>query len=186
MYMVLEYGDIDLARLLHNHEEARRKGYGSEGEIDANFIRLYWQQMLQVRRSRMAQPRRSRTRACMPRLRWNGLSAHALTATIGPIGYRHARLPFFPSIRVRSMRRIQRKVSVIAASVHGHQHAVCPVLSGPVLFNSCPAMTWGSWPPPLLCLLPACRPSRASTTRASCTPTSSPPTSCWCRASSSS
>lgn len=49
VYMVLEYGDIDLARLLHNHEEARRKGYGSEGEIDANFIRLYWQQMLQVR-----------------------------------------------------------------------------------------------------------------------------------------
>lgn len=48
IYMVLEYGDIDLARLLHNHEEARRKGGGSEGEIDENFIRLYWQQMLQV------------------------------------------------------------------------------------------------------------------------------------------
>jgi hypothetical protein len=25
VYMVLEYGDIDLARLLHNHEEARRR-----------------------------------------------------------------------------------------------------------------------------------------------------------------
>lgn len=24
IYMVLEYGDIDLARLLHNHEEGRR------------------------------------------------------------------------------------------------------------------------------------------------------------------
>lgn len=54
IYMVLEYGDIDLARLLHNHEEARRRqategaGAGSTGEIDENFIRLYWQQMLQV------------------------------------------------------------------------------------------------------------------------------------------
>jgi serine/threonine-protein kinase TTK/MPS1 len=73
IYMVLEYGDIDLARLLHNHEEARRRarggggGGGGEGavpavdmagaaaegdgravELDDNFIRLYWQQMLQV------------------------------------------------------------------------------------------------------------------------------------------
>ncbi|KXZ54690.1 hypothetical protein GPECTOR_4g758 [Gonium pectorale] len=68
VYMVLEYGDIDLARLLHSHEEARRRaaggtGAGAEGpdapcgaaggqgtcqEIDANFIRLYWQQMLQA------------------------------------------------------------------------------------------------------------------------------------------
>lgn len=64
MYMVLEYGDIDLARLLHSHEEARKRnsaapadaeaagagaGLGpSPGEIDANFIRLYWQQMLQA------------------------------------------------------------------------------------------------------------------------------------------
>ena len=46
--MVLEYGDIDLARLLHNHEEARRRSGGAEGSIDENFIRLYWQQMLQV------------------------------------------------------------------------------------------------------------------------------------------
>ncbi len=70
VYMVLEYGDIDLARLLHSHEEARKRnsaapndaeagggtaaagaGAGpgpSPGEIDANFIRLYWQQMLQA------------------------------------------------------------------------------------------------------------------------------------------
>lgn len=68
--MVLEYGDIDLARLLQNHEEARRRQHSSggggaaasggggssssgnasgSGEIDENFIRLYWQQMLQVR-----------------------------------------------------------------------------------------------------------------------------------------
>lgn len=44
--MVLEYGDIDLARLLAKHEKARKEG----GEdLDENFIRLYWQQMLQVR-----------------------------------------------------------------------------------------------------------------------------------------
>lgn len=70
IYMVLEYGDIDLARLLQNHEEARRRQLGAggassgggggassastvatggSGEIDENFIRLYWQQMLQVR-----------------------------------------------------------------------------------------------------------------------------------------
>ncbi|GFH23826.1 protein kinase domain-containing protein, partial [Haematococcus lacustris] len=62
IYMVLEYGDIDLARLLHNHEEARRARAatgsstpasdpgrsGGGGEIDENFIRLYWQQMLQA------------------------------------------------------------------------------------------------------------------------------------------
>lgn len=46
IYMVLEYGDIDLARLLAKHEKARREG-GSE-DLDENFIRLYWQQMLQV------------------------------------------------------------------------------------------------------------------------------------------
>lgn len=64
--MVLEYGDIDLARLLHNHEEARKAlaagisaeagaadapatsaGGGCE-QVDENFIRLWWQQMLQV------------------------------------------------------------------------------------------------------------------------------------------
>lgn len=75
IYMVLEYGDIDLARLLFNHEENRKKslapppppasapsasassssagasGGEAAGElgIDENFIRLYWQQMLQVR-----------------------------------------------------------------------------------------------------------------------------------------
>ena len=44
--MVLEYGDIDLARLLAKHEKACREG-GSQ-ELDENFIRLYWQQMLQA------------------------------------------------------------------------------------------------------------------------------------------
>ena len=44
--MVLECGDIDLARLLARHEKGRREG--AAGEIDENFIRLYWQQMLQV------------------------------------------------------------------------------------------------------------------------------------------
>ena len=47
IYMVLEYGDIDLARLLAKHEQAHKEG-GGGGEIDENFIRLYWQQMLQV------------------------------------------------------------------------------------------------------------------------------------------
>ena len=47
IYMVLEYGDIDLARLLAKHEQARKEGGGGV-EIDENFIRLYWQQMLQV------------------------------------------------------------------------------------------------------------------------------------------
>ena len=47
IYMVLECGDIDLARLLARHEKGRREG--AAGEIDENFIRLYWQQMLQVR-----------------------------------------------------------------------------------------------------------------------------------------
>ncbi len=51
IYMVLEYGDIDLARLLANHELARKQG-GGGNEIDENFIRLYWQQMLQVRQGR--------------------------------------------------------------------------------------------------------------------------------------
>lgn len=45
--MVLEYGDIDLARLLAKHEQARREGGGAD-ELDENFIRLYWQQMLQA------------------------------------------------------------------------------------------------------------------------------------------
>ncbi|PRW45719.1 hypothetical protein C2E21_5938 [Chlorella sorokiniana] len=49
IYMVLEYGDIDLARLLQKHEKARRELAGGEvEEIDENFIRLYWEQMLQA------------------------------------------------------------------------------------------------------------------------------------------
>ncbi len=47
IYMVLEYGDIDLARLLQRHEAAQKEGGSTE--LDENFIRLYWQQMLQVR-----------------------------------------------------------------------------------------------------------------------------------------
>jgi serine/threonine protein kinase len=62
--MVLEYGDIDLARLLANHEQAHKQGGGGggggsgSGEIDENFVRLYWQQMLQVRRGRLWGPGR--------------------------------------------------------------------------------------------------------------------------------
>jgi serine/threonine-protein kinase TTK/MPS1 len=76
IYMVLEYGDIDLARLLHNHHEelaARRnernsfapsssssaavggqgggggRGGGEEPPLlDENFVRLHWQQMLKA------------------------------------------------------------------------------------------------------------------------------------------
>ena len=47
IYMVLEYGDIDLARLLAKHEQDRRDSAGKD-VLDENFIRLYWQQMLQV------------------------------------------------------------------------------------------------------------------------------------------
>ena len=47
IYVVLEYGDIDLARLLAKQEAARRAAPGALP--DENFIRLYWQQMLQVR-----------------------------------------------------------------------------------------------------------------------------------------
>jgi len=46
IYMVLEYGDIDLARLLQRHEVTQKEG--GHTELDENFIRLYWQQMLQV------------------------------------------------------------------------------------------------------------------------------------------
>jgi serine/threonine-protein kinase TTK/MPS1 len=35
VYMVLEYGDIDLARLLQSHEEARRRGAGGEQQAEA-------------------------------------------------------------------------------------------------------------------------------------------------------
>ena len=45
--MVMEYGDIDLARLLARHEAAQRERGALEP--DENFIRLYWQQMLQAR-----------------------------------------------------------------------------------------------------------------------------------------
>jgi serine/threonine-protein kinase TTK/MPS1 len=53
IYMVLEYGDIDLARLLQKQEASRREREGPlpQGQMqpaDENFIRLYWQQMLQA------------------------------------------------------------------------------------------------------------------------------------------
>ncbi|KAK9804601.1 hypothetical protein WJX73_006405 [Symbiochloris irregularis] len=47
IYMVLEYGDIDLARLLEKRARARAQLQGGS-ELDGNFIRLYWQQMLQA------------------------------------------------------------------------------------------------------------------------------------------
>jgi len=54
IYMVLECGDIDLARLLQRHEAARQerrtaqgaKTTGSAIEVDENFVRMYWEQML--------------------------------------------------------------------------------------------------------------------------------------------
>ena len=58
IYMVLEYGDIDLARLLARHEAAQREA--GAAELDENFIRLYWQQMLQVPTPFLLPP------ACMP------------------------------------------------------------------------------------------------------------------------
>jgi serine/threonine-protein kinase TTK/MPS1 len=52
IYMVQEYGEIDLARLLAKHDAARREAAarpdGRGGDLDENFIRLYWQQMLKV------------------------------------------------------------------------------------------------------------------------------------------
>jgi hypothetical protein len=49
IFMVLEYGDIDLARLLAKQEAARRDQAAAGAQPDENFIRLYWQQMLQAR-----------------------------------------------------------------------------------------------------------------------------------------
>ncbi|WIA28772.1 hypothetical protein OEZ86_011304 [Tetradesmus obliquus] len=56
IYMVQEYGEIDLARLLAKHDAVRRaaagvdlaKGGLLQDNLDENFIRLYWQQMLQA------------------------------------------------------------------------------------------------------------------------------------------
>eukprot|EP00887_Chlorella_sp_A99_P002275 scaffold10.g2275.t1 len=49
IYMVLECGDIDLARLLQRHERDRQeKGGPAAAGVDENFVRLYWQQMLQA------------------------------------------------------------------------------------------------------------------------------------------
>jgi serine/threonine-protein kinase TTK/MPS1 len=53
IYMVLECGDIDLARLLQRHEKNRRDRAAALQSsltlgVDENFIRLYWEQMLQA------------------------------------------------------------------------------------------------------------------------------------------
>lgn len=48
IYMVQEYGEIDLARLLAKHAAARKEAGALKDNLDENFIRLYWQQMLQV------------------------------------------------------------------------------------------------------------------------------------------
>lgn len=47
--MVLECGEIDLARLLQKREAARKEHDGGAASLDENFIRLYWEQMLRVR-----------------------------------------------------------------------------------------------------------------------------------------
>ena len=46
IYMVLEYGEVDLARLLQRRERARTAE--GQNKIDLNFIRLHWQQMLEA------------------------------------------------------------------------------------------------------------------------------------------
>eukprot|EP00873_Tetraselmis_striata_P044244 jgi/Tetstr1/464508/TSEL_009266.t1 len=45
IYLVLEYGEIDLATMLARKEKLRASG---QEELDENFVRLYWQQMLQA------------------------------------------------------------------------------------------------------------------------------------------
>ena len=45
IYLVLEYGEIDLATILARKE--RQRAAEQEG-LDENFIRLAWQSMLQV------------------------------------------------------------------------------------------------------------------------------------------
>ena len=47
IYMVLEYGEVDLARLLQRREKVR-SAEGQGDKIDLNFIRLHWQQMLEA------------------------------------------------------------------------------------------------------------------------------------------
>ena len=42
IFVVLEYGEIDLARLLSRRDRERN------GAVDENFLRLYWQQMLEA------------------------------------------------------------------------------------------------------------------------------------------
>lgn len=51
IYMVQEYGEIDLARLLAKHAASRKEAGALKDNLDENFIRLYWQQMLQVRQA---------------------------------------------------------------------------------------------------------------------------------------
>jgi hypothetical protein len=58
VYMVQEYGEIDLARLLAKHAASANgadsgsagagAGAATGGGVDENFVRLYWQQMLRA------------------------------------------------------------------------------------------------------------------------------------------
>ncbi|RMZ52746.1 hypothetical protein APUTEX25_000865 [Auxenochlorella protothecoides] len=48
IFMVLECGEIDLARLLQKREAARKEHDGGAASLDENFIRLYWEQMLRA------------------------------------------------------------------------------------------------------------------------------------------
>jgi hypothetical protein len=81
IFMVLEYGDIDLARLLAKQEKARRDG--GAADIDENFIRLYWQQMLQARPPK--QQRACRSLDCQRTLRRLYFSHSACrNRTLGP------------------------------------------------------------------------------------------------------
>jgi len=43
IYMVLEYGEIDLAHLLTKQHDKSK-----DGRVDENFLRHYWQQVLNV------------------------------------------------------------------------------------------------------------------------------------------
>jgi hypothetical protein len=47
IYMILEYGEIDLARILQKRFKARNGALPDD--MEWSFIRMYWGQMLQVR-----------------------------------------------------------------------------------------------------------------------------------------
>lgn len=79
IYMVQEYGEIDLARLLAKHDAARKEAGALKDNIDENFIRLYWQQMLQVRQaiSQLQQTSTDCHTACVGDCARSGLLVHA-------------------------------------------------------------------------------------------------------------